>query len=407
MDRDPVTDYPSGAADTTTACPACGSNAVSIFYDLRGIPTNSCLLFWDRNDAVNCDVGDLSLGFCETCGYIYNTLFVPAATEYSEYYEETQGFSPTFSAFHAKLAQELIDKYDLTGKTVLEVGCGKGEFLLLLSQLGAIHGTGIDPSAIPDRIKGVNGAERVMLIPEYFSEDLDSSHVDFIACKMTLEHISDPEIFLNKIRKSLGPDSEAIVFFQIPEAYRILKTCAFEDIFYEHCAYFTPGSLTRLFTECGYSVLEVSRTYGDQYLTIECKPGEHQARKKSADHTDMAELLSLVNTFKARADERQSYWESTITSTHEAGQKIVIWGSGSKAVSFLTTLRTGQLIDCVVDINPNKAGSFMPLTGQKIVAPEALLERRPNLVIVMNRIYENEIKKDLEAMHVRAEVLCL
>ena len=59
---------------------------------------------------------------------------------------------------------------------------------------------------------------------------------------MTLEHIPATGDFVRMVRRAIG---DAVrnrpVFFQIPEATRILRDCAFEDIYYEHCSYFSPA----------------------------------------------------------------------------------------------------------------------------------------------------------------------
>jgi hypothetical protein len=85
----------------------------------------------------------------------------------------------------------------------------------------------------------------------------------------------------------------------------------------------------------------------------------------------------------------------------------VLWGSGSKGVAFLTTLGVGESIDYAVDINPHRQGSYMPTTGQRIVAPAFLAEYRPDVVIIMNPVYRDEIARDLERMALRPEVLAL
>ena len=49
----------------------------------------------------------------------------------------------------------------------------------------------------------------------------------------------------------------------------------------------------------------------------------------------------------------------------------------------------------------------MPGTGQEIVAPIALKKIRPDVIIVMNRVYEQEIKEELNSMGLRPQVLAL
>ena len=86
------------------------------------------------------------------------------------------------------------------------------------------------------------------------------------------------------------------------------------------------------------------------------------------------------------------------------GEKVVLWGSGSKGVSFLSTLALGDAIEYVVDINPYRQGHFMPSTGQEIIAPETLKDYQPDHVIVMNPIYCDEIQADLDRLGVSAKI---
>ncbi|NQY13335.1 MAG: methyltransferase domain-containing protein [Henriciella sp.] len=390
-----------------TRCPACGGDHLTSFYRVDTVPTNSCILFDTPTDAAACLTGDIELCFCEDCGFVYNARFDKSLTEYSGRYEETQGFSPTFSRFHKDLAMRLIEEHNLDGKKVTEIGCGKGEFLLLLSDLAGVSGIGIDPSAIQERIKGVPGAERVTLIPEYYQEHHGEADADAIVCKMTLEHIPNAEEFLTTVRRSLDGRPNTLVFFQIPEAERILEQCAFEDIYYEHCAYFTPGSLGRLFRRCGFDVVSLGKEYDDQYLTIEARPSQAEPSAPLAIEDDLEKCRALVQSFGDRNQEMKDKWQEVVKTAKTNGQTVALWGSGSKAVSFLTTLGLGDDIDAVVDINPNRHNHYMPITCQKIIGPDDLVAVDPALVIVMNRIYVPEITEDLNKRGMHPKVMAL
>ena len=388
-------------------CPACGGDHLTSFYRVDTVPTNSCILFDTPTDAAACLTGDIELCFCEDCGFVYNARFDKSLTEYSGRYEETQGFSPTFSRFHKDLAMRLIEEHNLDGKKVTEIGCGKGEFLLLLSDLAGVSGIGIDPSAIQERIKGVPGAERVTLIPEYYQEHHGEADADAIVCKMTLVHIPNAEEFLTTVRRSLDGRPNTLVFFQIPEAERILEQCAFEDIYYEHCAYFTPGSLGRLFRRCGFDVVSLGKEYDDQYLTIEARPSQAEPSAPLAIEDDLEKCRALVQSFGDRNQEMKDKWQEVVKTAKTNGQTVALWGSVSKAVSFLTTLGLGDDIDAVVDINPNRHNHYMPITCQKIIGPDDLVAVDPALVIVMNRIYVPEITEDLNKRGMHPKVMAL
>ena len=52
----------------------------------------------------------------------------------------------------------------------------------------------------------------------------------------------------------------------------------------------------------------------------------------------------------------------------------------------------------VVDISPRKQRNFIPGTGHELVPPDALLEYRPDIIIVMNPIYIDEIRQIAKEM---------
>ena len=61
----------------------------------------------------------------------------------------------------------------------------------------------------------------------------------------------------------------------------------------------------------------------------------------------------------------------------------------------------------VVDINPYRHGKFMPGTGHEIAAPDRIRGERPDVVIIMNAIYRDEIGKDLERLGAEPRILAL
>lgn len=389
------------------SCPSCGAAPMQMFHRVKSVPVNSCILMQSPEEAINYPKGDINLGFCEACGFISNTAFDEVLTEYSGRYEETQGFSSTFKAFHTDLARRLIERYDLHGKDVIEIGCGKGEFLNLLCKLGENQGLGFDPGYLEARDQGEAGAA-IKFIQDFYSEKYASHHGDFICCKMTLEHIHATRDFVGVVRRAIGAETQTIVFFQVPEATRIVRDCAFEDIYYEHCSYFTPGSLAELFGRCGFDVLDVSTEYDDQYLTVEATPINGTDRQvKFAAVRDHEALSRYVAAFPEKYRQKRHAWDERLRGFRAERRRTVLWGSGSKAVAFLTTSEEQHAIKHVVDINPYRQGYFMPGTGQEIVSPDFLKEYRPDVVIVMNGIYCGEINSQLRRMDLDPLILAL
>lgn len=387
-----------------TACPNCGTQQVSVFYEVENVPTNSVLLLDTQEEALSFPTGDIRLGVCHHCGFFYNTAFDPALTEYSAKYEATQGYSPTFNKFHKKLAQDLIDKFDLHHKSIIEIGCDKGDFITMLCEMGDNRGIGFDPAYVPGR-HPTTATEQLTFIADFYSEKYSDHKADFICCKMTLEHIPETAVFINTVRHSIGSHDSA-VFFQIPNADYVLNDLAFWDVYYEHCSYFTKGSLAYLFQLAGFSVLDLWTDYDDQYLMIEARPRQNEAAKFAPNGTE--QTLAKIAKFQADVNKLRVDWQKKLDGFKANKQKFVLWGGGSKGVAFLTTLDlTLEDIQYVVDINPNKTGTFMAGTGQEIVAPDFLKTYQPDVVIIMNPIYTAEISSDLHNMGLSPQILTM
>jgi hypothetical protein len=389
-------------------CPACASCGLSPIIAISDVPTNSCLMLDRVEEARAFPRGDIELTFCEDCGLIFNRAFDPLLTEYSERYEPTQAYSPTFVRFHEALAQRLVERLALRDKTMVEVGCGQGEFLHLICGLGRNRGIGFDP-CLDERRRDVVPARAgdVRLVGKFFSDDsIKDLSADLLISKMTLEHIPAAGRFAQAVARVAAQSPEGMrIFIQIPESERILKHCAFEDVYYEHCNYFTEPSLTNLFMRHGFAIEEVSREYEGQYLAIVARyTGEAQGLK---DASALRVLRGLVDRFKSEISRKIAAWNDFVATRAERGDRMIIWGSGSKGVSFLGALARRDVISHVVDINPHRQGKFMVGTGHPIIGPQDLGAITPHCVIVMNQVYHSEIAAMLASLNLRPELVTL
>lgn len=112
-------------------CPACDGSDLRPFYRIDRVPFQSNLLLHSREEALALPCGPLHLAHCRRCGFITNTGFDPASQDLSARYEASQAFSATYTSFAQTVARRWADRFSLSGKTVVEIGCGKGEFSTL------------------------------------------------------------------------------------------------------------------------------------------------------------------------------------------------------------------------------------------------------------------------------------
>ena len=384
-------------------CYACGAPNPRALYTVDAVPVHSVLLMPSRDEALQYPRGRIELGFCPACGFIQNNAFDPSVHEYSTRYEETQGFSPTFTRFAEELARGLVERYGIRGKTVLEIGCGKGEFLSLLVELGDNRGIGIDPSLVPERLPA-SARNRILAVQDFYENHVNlTREADVVVCRHTLEHIQPVQDFIRLVREGIGNRRDVLVCFEVPDVARVLEENAFWDVYYEHCSYFSLGSLGRLFREAGFELLELYRDYGDQYLILVGRVGTNGERFSGEESPKRLERM--VALFEPRVQAALAAWRERLAAWRAAGRRVVLWGGGSKGVAFLTTLGLGEEVGYVVDINPYKQGMYMPGSGHEVVAPAFLEAYRPDVVIVMNPIYTEEIRAELARLGLEPELV--
>ncbi|HEV2270525.1 MAG TPA: class I SAM-dependent methyltransferase [Steroidobacteraceae bacterium] len=345
--------------------------------------------------------GDIELGFCRTCGFIGNVSFDPALQRYSAAYEETQAYSPRFLKFLDEVWDDQIERFGLgPGMTALEIGCGKGEFLVGLCERSGCAGIGIDPGYRPERTRS-SAAERLSFIRDLYGPKYANLQADYVCCRHTLEHIAPVFDFVRLVRETIGERRHVNVYFELPDMERVLQQGAFWDIYYEHCTYFTRGSLARLFRAAGFDVKRLYKVYDEQYLMLEAEPAAAPTAPALPQEDDLAWVTSLVDEFEQQVNDRVRSLSEAIAGHRAAGDRLAIWGSGSKCVALISALGlasgTGSEPAAIVDINPHKHGKFLAGSGLQIVGPDALGKLRPEVVLIMNSIYTEEIRHELAA----------
>jgi hypothetical protein len=356
-------------------------------------------------DARAFPTGMVRLSLCRSCGFVTNTAFDPRWSAYAPNYEDQQSFSPTFNSFAGQLAQDLVVRHELEGRRAIEIGCSKGDFMALLCDAGGMDCVGIDPSAVEGRVAPPSRGS-MRFLPEYYGRQHLDVPADLFCCRHTLEHIRDVDETLRLIGRHMEANPGAVLCIEVPDATRIWRTCAFEDIYYEHCSYFTAGSLAAAVRRAGFAVTDLRREYGDQYLVLEACLDGTRDRKFSIEESP-AETVADVERFRERIGNVLAAWHTRIAQVKETGARVAVWGSGSKCVAFLRTLGVEGLIDAIVDINPHREGRIAPGLSRPIGLPQSLLKAHVGLLIAMNPIYRDEIAVACRKMGLDADLLAL
>jgi hypothetical protein len=173
----------------------------------------------------------------------------------------------------------------------------------------------------------------------------------------------------------------------------VVREGAFWDVYHEHCSYFSPASLSGLFTRAGFAVEETRYSFDDQYLLLTARRPVGNSGSVPPDAAAVGQ--EDFARFSRRSEQARAEWIRRVTEAATSGP-VAVWGAGSKAVAFMAAL--GPAADHVayaVDINPRKWGHFLPGSGHPVLPPDSTVEDEPEVVIVMNPVYLEEIRGTL------------
>lgn len=386
------------------SCPVCGSAYVRPLFELPQLPVLNTVLWRSREEAQRTARGDIHLTFCPSCGHLYNRTFDPQLIEYTIGYENSLHYSNVFQRYIRDLVESLASRYALKGKTVLEIGCGQGDFLALLCERAHCAGIGFDPAYV-EAPASSSGQDRTILIRDLYSPRYAAIKADLIICRQTLEHIAEPGQMLRDLRRTIG-ERDTPIFFEVPNALDHLSSRDVWVLIYEHISYYSPASLAAGFATAGFDVRAPRELFGTLFLGIEASPAPGAGRLPADEQSArLREVSLLVEGFREAGPATLKRWEERFKEYGDRGERVVVWGAGARCTNFLNLIRGASLVEYVVDINPRKHGTYVSGSGQKIVPPDFLVEYRPSIVVLLNPMYQREISATLAELGVQATLV--
>lgn len=383
------------------ACLVCGSTSLATTVTRSRIPTLQNRVYNSVDEARAARSGRFELVQCGTCGFAYNAAFDEGLMEYDEHYDNLVP-SAVMTAHYQRLIKQLADRHALHDGTLLDVGCGKGAFLgVACALLPSLRGLGIDPS-FDGPATQCDG--RLRFVREPFRADHVATEPNLTVCRHVVEHMARPVEFLASLQAALEGFPKTPVFVEVPDLDWIVRNGAFWDFCYEHCNYFSAESLRRALTRAGFVGPHAQgTTFGDQYLWI-----EHDPSQPAASNQGQAGAAPDLTAYAAEEGQMLEGAAAKIDALRAQGRRIVVWGMATKGVMFANLLDSAGLrIDHCIDINVNKQGKHIPLSAHRIEPPAALasVANQQFAVIVMNPVYQDEIKRACINMALRAQFL--
>jgi SAM-dependent methyltransferase len=319
---------------------------------------------------------DLVVHRCESCGFV--SLAGLLEDDYYAEYVNAPSMSPKMQAFLQEQAQDFVDRFELRGLAILEVGCGDGGFLAKLRDAGAAC-VGIEPSRA-QREMALSQGLRVHGGLLDTDRLLEGAPFDAFATRQVFEHVDDMHGFLAAVRAHLKPSGVGLV--EVPNLDILLAQDRFFDFIPEHLNYFSPRTLRLVLELAGFEVLSVDPVQDGEALRA-------LVRRVAPPTLDGP---------GARVEQLRAEIAAFVGRRRALGERVAVWGAGGKGLSMLAATALRE-VDLLVDGDPHKHGRYTPVSHLCVLPPEALREHGIGAVVIMAPAYRDEILRQLRTRY--------
>jgi len=320
---------------------------------------------------------------CSVCG------LVQLSNDPVPYYKEViraVGFSEEMKKFRERQFAGFIKQHSLKGKKIIEIGCGRGEYLSILEKFG-VDAYGLEYSEDAVRHCVENGIKAAKGFVEGSDCRLEQAPFAAFFILSFLEHLPDPNATLVGIYNNLAKGAVGLV--EVPNFDMMLRKNLFAEFISDHLFYFTKDTLKAILELNGFEIIACKEIWHDYIISAVVRPVRDKTLKASGG-VKKAKSLDLTHFSKYQA-KLQAEIEGYISRFKD--KRVAIWGAGHQALTVMALANLSGKIKYVVDSALFKQGKFTPATHIKIVSPDALGQDPVDAVIVMAASYSDEVAR--------------
>lgn len=196
---------------------------------------------------------------CSKCGLIFSSPILSENTIrqlYREskltYEQEIESLKETYGHYLEKSLRNTVKN-----PTLLEIGGGNGFFLEKAKEMGLSKVYGIEPSQ--DAVNQARSDIKKNMIVDFFpSRKIKNSAFDIICIFQTLDHIIDPNSFLQECFKALRKNGLVLCIHHNTDGLSVKLLKEKSPIFdIEHIFLFNKNNLKTIFAKNGFKTIEV------------------------------------------------------------------------------------------------------------------------------------------------------
>lgn len=271
----------------------------------------------------------------------------------------------------------------------LDIASNDGIFLQHLKNLG-VDVLGIDPAKNIADEATKNG---IPTIPEFFTEEyshkiLDEyGSFDIITANNVFAHVPDMIGFIKGVKNLL--DYTGIFSFEVSYFGDVCDKTLFDTIYHEHTSYHTLTPLIKFLSTYGLEICDVERinTHGGSIRVHVCRddiPFTHSTDNIRLMLAEEKYIQLRVSKLAHDIQQLGVHLNNQLNTVKQNGQSIAIYGTPAKATTLMYALNIDEsMIEFAIEDAPLKQGTFTPGKHIPVFSFSTLLEKNPDVVLVL------------------------
>jgi|GEM_PF-3251744 2-polyprenyl-3-methyl-5-hydroxy-6-metoxy-1,4-benzoquinol methylase len=359
-------------------CPVCASNNFNEIVLLKDFPISNIDLATNKRDALKANVYDMNIVICKRCTHIYNE--IPVQLEYKQT-NTTYFTNDTQKKYISTLVTNLVNKFNIKNKNILEIGSGDGLFLKDMANYEN-NCIGFEPS-----YDKVVKTKRVTIINDYFDakKNLDKD-IDWIVIRHVVEHFDNPYSFIESgIMQNINPNTKLLI--EVPNIQPTIDNLRINDFIHEHISHFSIYSLTYLLKRLNFDILDIYTTDNDENIVAIC-----QINQNFIKSIDLSSKYS--NGFNHIIQKLQNDFRNIAANSNDT---ICIWGAEGRGAGFIKTIKNDLRGDeIIVDSDSKKFNKYIPSAGLKIISYKELINQSIDSIIITTSLGKNNILQEIK-----------
>lgn len=390
-------------------CRFCASSLNDVFLDLGTLPLSNSFL---KSKTQKDQFYPLCVFVCKHCLFVQLDEFVRPKDIFTDY-AYFSSYSQTWLDHAKEYCSMITKRFDLIEQShIVEIASNDGYLLQYFKNFDVL---GIEPA---ENVAKVARQKGIPTITKFFDTKLakELSKADLIIGNNVLAHVPNLNDFINGLKILLKPNG--IITMEFPHLLQLIRNNQFDTIYHEHFSYFSFLVVQKIFAFHGLIIFDVNElsTHGGS-LRIYAK---HEQNNKLQINDNVSKLISKEIAFGLDKLETYINFQKNIEMLKEQikmffmiikqdpeqftgfgspvieTKNIIGYGAAAKGNTLLNYCHIGEnILDYVVDLNPNKQGLYLPGSHIPIKNPSEIKRTKPNYILILPWNIKEEIMKQL------------